>query len=212
MNYGQLRSLLETYLSRTDLSVHAPLLVELAHTRIFGRLRIRSMETTLPISITSERVPLPEDFLQLRQLWLEVPGGRISVESTTAETQAVWTRGLVEVTVENELLGPPRRYTIIGNELAVAPLPGPDGVEATLIYYAMPPLLAADADTNTVLTRYPRVYLYGALYEFAQLSDDERMGAWNDAFMIALSEAEMRERIDDQGRTRAGLTPSVQAP
>ncbi|NJK32175.1 MAG: hypothetical protein HC927_07080 [Deltaproteobacteria bacterium] len=214
MNFGQLKQLLRSYLSRTDLAAQEASLVELAHTRIFGRLRLRSMEVTLPVTLSAERFDLPSDLLQVRQLWIDLPDGRISVESTTAEIQAAWIRGILQgpaQAAENQFfLGSPRRYAVIGNTLALAPLPGPDGVAATLIYYAMPAMFVADGDTNTVLARYPRAYLYGSLYEFAQLTDDERAAGWEASFERVLEEIEVRERKDNQGRTSFGLMPSVQ--
>lgn len=124
-------------------------------------IRSRRMQTTISIDVVDGEAPLPADFLDFTRLsWsgvaselTYVPPDRWSFMSQAGA-------------------GTPSVFTVEGNTLLLARL-ATGSLQGT--YHARPLRLAADTDSNWLLTGSPDVYLQGVLmhaYEWAR--DDER--------------------------------------
>jgi hypothetical protein len=69
--------------------------------------------------------------------------------------------------------GRPKAFTV-SQELEFDRIPD-SAYTAEMHYYKDIPALDATNSTNAVLTNYPAVYLYGAMFHYAQWAQDDRM-------------------------------------
>ena len=206
MNFGMLKSAVRQYLlDRTDLDAYFPIAIELTHTKIFSRARIRSQVRVVDILVSSETVPLPADFLGVVQLAVEGPEGRRVLAPAHLDTQSQLVRTIAQPFYDNL----PAVYAIRAEDIRVTPAPMPPGVILTLTYQALPITPNADADTNIVMTRYPGLYLFGLLVELGGLIADERLGTWAAQFEGELTAMREREILDDAGRAIVQTSPGV---
>jgi hypothetical protein len=129
---------------------------------------------------------LPADFGDAIELHLNTDPVRVL-------TPSEWAR-----IVEHSATGEPREYAITANQFVLGPTPD-DAYTLKLYYYQTVTPLAADGDTNWVLTNYPGVYYYGVLLHAAANglgAPDARQGwvlAYQDAFK-KLKNDQVRER------------------
>src|SRR5438445_9592194 len=123
--YSELQSAISDRLGRADMSAAAPVVAEfisVAESRINRRLRTRDMETrntTFPIN--GEYVPLPADFLQVRNFYIDSTASRTQLRYLAPEMQTA--RNTSAAT------GPPSAYSVVGKQFRFAPIP-----EATASY------------------------------------------------------------------------------
>jgi hypothetical protein len=86
--------------------------------------------------------------------------------------------------------GRPKLFAVLDGVLLVSPLPD-TSYSAELLYEELSALSDSNA-TNTILTNYPDVYLYGALVASAPfLKDDPRIAVWKGLFDEGLHELEV---------------------
>lgn len=169
MNYGQLKAAIANRLSRTNLTAVIPDFITLGESRLYAGfkdvevqvapLRLSAMLATETASLVS----LPTDFLELHRF--TVPDGYSSraLEFITPE----------EFASKLQNVSGPRYYTLQDGGVTVQGGPPASFVFA---YYKRFPTLAADADTNWLLTNHPGIYLYSALIEaYAHIKDDARI-------------------------------------
>lgn len=199
MTYGELRVYLSEVLNRTDLAALYPQALQLVRARIFNGVRLRNRIVPVSVDVSSGVWTLPDDFAGMHDVLGSVDGQNKPLEQATYET-------VIEATARQTGL---RFYCISGGQ-ALFSIPATND-PATVIarYYAHPPNLTADVDTDIVLTRYPRCYLYGMLSEIAQIIQDERRAEWSSLCDVALQELEVAERRDRFGRIAPRLTAST---
>lgn len=118
---------------------------------IFNRdLRVPRMETEVQISVTSEQTELPNDFLQLRQVYAEgSPDNPLT--SMSPQTLRKTYRGRS---------GTVCAYAIENRRIVVAPV-GEETI--TLLYYARIPALTDDNPSNWLIEEHPDIYLHQCL-------------------------------------------------
>lgn len=184
-DFATLKTDIADYMARSDLTSVIPTFVRLCESRIRDVVRVRDMETTSDLTISSQSTALPSGFLALR---------RLIIDSTTyrkmeyVSPDEAW-RDLGTITSGN-----PEKYTIEGGNLIVFPPPG-SSVTGKITYYKAYDALTNDADTNWVLTNAYDVYLYGSLAEAkAYIEDDEQADKWLGQFNDAVA------RINETGR------------
>ena len=170
--YTELKTAVDNWLARTDLSGRSPEFIALAESRMNRELETRSQEKRVTANTVAddEYVSLPLDVRRIRHVRLNTNPKTIlkfySPEALDAEYPSTGT-------------GKPRAYSVIGTEILFAP--SPDAVyEAEIAYIADIDALGDSTATNTILSRHPDVYLHGALTEaFAYLMDDGRAAQHN---------------------------------
>jgi hypothetical protein len=179
----------------TDFAMSVPGFVALAHNRICRQLRVREMEASATLTLSSGSATLPDDYLQYRQV---LAGG---VPLNACDPAWAEQRYLEET-------GSPAFFSIKGDSINV--WPRYDG-SLTLDYFqTIPPLDCASA-TNWLLTKHPELYLYGALVEAATfMMDDGRMATWgglyDQAMQAAMKEGELARYANTAVRV-SGPTP-----
>ena len=122
-------------------------------------LRVRGMEATSDLSISTQSTSLPTGFLESRGLYLNT-----SVKGAMPyyPPDRFWE----SVVGAQSTTGQPAIYTIEGDNIVVAP--SPDATyTGKLLAYTKPTGLSASNSTNWIITNAPSVYLYGCLLEQA---------------------------------------------
>ncbi len=89
--------------------------------------------------------------------------------------------------------GKPIAFTIIGDDIRLAPTP--DGeYELEVSYVQMPPMLSDLVQTNWVMDNAPELLLYKTLLEASPyLGDDARIGIWQSAYLDAKNSVEEQD-------------------
>lgn len=146
MNYAQLKASVANWINRTDINADIETIVDLAEAEIRRDVRVMAMEAFTTGTLTGGTLALPANFLESRQLLI----GSTPYEYVTPE------RYQIEVSLSSSL----KMYTRIGMSLYV--LGGGTSAYSLLSYGAFA-ALAADGDTNWLLTNAPDVYLWQCL-------------------------------------------------
>ena len=185
-NYSDLKSVIASYLARSDLTDLIPSFIRLADVRLRRDLRIRQMLKSATTSTTGgdQTVALPTDFLELRDLFVSTN----PVIDLQYVSPSVFSRN-TRVTES----GVPIFYTIIASEFKFAPVPDTN-YTLSILYYAAPEYLGDTNPSNVFLANCPDLVLYGALIEAEPyLMNDARIQLWAgmyDRGMAALTAAD----------------------
>jgi hypothetical protein len=159
-SYSSLKTTIASYLARSDLTSMIPDFILLAELRLQRDLRIRQMLTVAQATTTGgvSNVGVPSDFL-VRTLSYKAPN---SFYSTTRSTES----------------GVPNSYTVLADDMQLAPIPDSAYV-LQMLYYAKPPVLSNTNPSNVFLANTPDALLYGALGEAEPyLMNDARLQVW----------------------------------
>jgi hypothetical protein len=187
--YNELLTALDNWLGTAALTSRTPEFITLAEADIWGRLRIRQMEASTDLGVSSQTVALPSDFLEPRRLYLD---GNPVAPIDYVPPLDFWRRYMSTDTSK------PQAFTIEGDNLVFGPSPD-STYTGKILYYAQPSALS-DA-VNTTFTRNPDLWLYGALVQAAPyLENDERIPTWKAFYEQAL----MRVEKADQRAKYAG--------
>jgi hypothetical protein len=146
-----------------------PRFVKQAENRIYvggppvSPLRIREMEQAATITLTDGVGTFPADWLGFKRIMFDTALRSVPVFVHPAEFH------LRRSTVS---IGAPTTYTIEGSTILTSPKVSGD---LAVTYYKRPTALAADGDTNAVLSVYGDIYYQGVLlYASKWMRDPER--------------------------------------
>ena len=190
------------YLHRTDLTAKVPDFIDLAESKINRRLKLLLQETeaTLTASIGSRLMSVPTLFGTPIKLWCTTYEPRDELMYLDV--------GVLPVTTSN---GSSDYYTVDGAYIATEN-PADIAYTYTMRYWTKFDISATS--TNTVLTNYPDVYIYGALVESVSWTNDfKKLDIWQGKFDRAIAEA-MRETVATKGKATlrtefGGHKPSI---
>jgi hypothetical protein len=191
--YSELVSALDGasgYLHRGDLTAKIPDFIRVAESRINRKLRVLLQETesTLTATIGSRLMAAPTRFGTPIALWLDTYPPRDELKYRTAED--------MPVTTDN---GGSDFYTVDGDNIATEN-PADEAYAYTLRYWTKFDL--ATTLTNTVLTNYPDIYIYGALVaSVAWTQDMTQLQFWAQQRDEAMAEA-----MSDTRKTKGKAT------
>lgn len=160
------------WLHRADLSSIAPDWIRLCEDTVnYGDLEVVGVDglrtgdqetswtsaSTVPATTTaqSQTVTLPTDFLEMRTL-------RLLVSGTTGWELVQRPTLPIPIGTLTQSPGPPRTYMVSGNTI-VFDRPCDQPYNMAGLYYAKVPALTASAPTNWLMTKAPKVYLYGSI-------------------------------------------------
>ncbi len=192
-------------LNRQDLTTGIPNFVQLATTRIqrdMARVKHPYMMTHSQASVVQNYTPLPNDFVAMYQL-MDQDTSQVIDYLSPEQTKQIMSQGFIPQTqndypytlpyVVTTTAGVPIYYTILGNRLRIIPTPGTTAPTTLDMWYynRLLPLNTTNPQ-NWVLTRYPDLYLYGALVHSAPyLKADERVQLWESAYQTILRDIEV---------------------
>lgn len=176
-NYGELKTALASWLHRSDLTAQIPDFISLAESRIqsdLGDALILDYAGTLVTTAGTRTYAAPSGFVRLR---------------SCVDLQIVLAEEIAQAWADSPISAEPDYIAWDGAQFVVHP--SPDAA------YAFPYVaqvrfsaLSNDADTNTILARWPGLYLYGALSEAAPyLQDDARVALWAAKYVEVLAGA-----------------------
>ena len=192
--YAELKAAIADFLARDDLTNQIPTFIQLAEARLSRTLETRSQErrarATFPAN--DEFISLPTDLRALRSLRLPGSPTRTLEYKTPEDLFSQYS---------NTLKGTPQAYTVIGCEIAIRPVQASE-TEVELIYGEDIASLASGSEsgTNTILSRHPDAYLYGALAQAYIFLQDEAKAQFYDQ-ALGRSIEEIR---DDTNKSRYG--------
>jgi len=192
-NFTNLKTTIANYLNRDDLTSYIPDFITLAESRINNELRVREMET-IDTSITTvsgtQGYTLPTGFIEAKYI--------IYQSSPYAILQYKAPFDFFKDYNVSVSAGKPSYFTIIGDKIYLGVKP--DSAQTLEIaYFKKLTALSDSSTTNTILTNYPDLYLYGSLAESAPfLMQDERLDIWAKLYKESLRIA---NTSSENGRT-----------
>jgi hypothetical protein len=198
--FAELKTALANFSDRSDLTSRLGEFVTLAETRIFygsleapynsEPLRIRAMETSSDLTISSQTVALPTRYLGLRRQYISGDNG-LKIDMVSPD--AFW--GEFSSPTYS---GRPFRYTIEGENFVFGPSPD-STYTGKVLYWQKFAALSAEGDYNWLLTNAPGAYLQGALIElYDYLKDFQAKDNAHKAFcgiINALNSADKSDRF-----------------
>jgi len=189
-NYGELKTEVEDYTHRTDLTAKVPLFIQLAESRINSDLEDFAMESRASYTVPGGQrfTTLPSDMRKLMNVEIAVSGGRrLLMPLSQAQIDSIH----AFVTT-----GVPTNYALTGDQMELQPTPG-ENTEVEIFYQYRLAGFSDDADTNAILTKFPNIYLYASLLEYAlYVQADERIPPFRDAYGAEVA------RINDEAYER----------
>lgn len=197
--YAALQAAVADWAAKTDLTAQIPDFVAWAHQEICRRLRAPLLYARVDVTIDGESVAAPSGFLAARRFFIDATPRRLLHLTDSGQ--------LVDLTLNMVPGAYPTHFAVEGTDtLAFAPLFN-GSLTGKLLYYKAPAALAADADTNVVLTKYPFLYLYGALEALHRyLEDDNNCDRYAGLFASLLTS------INDEEAKDAARGPLVGTP
>ena len=178
-NYSDLKTTVENYLGRSDLTAQIPTFIALAELRLSRQLRLRQMLKVVQTTTTGgdSTLGLPSDFLSMRDIYVNTnPRQPITYLSPSAFTRDA----------RAHESGKPIFYTQRGLEFELAPKPD-STYEVVLLYYAKPVALSDSNASNVFMANCPDALLYAALIEAEPyLMNDARIQTWTQLYGLAV--------------------------
>ena len=167
--YSTLQTAIDDWVARSDLTSFTENFIQNAESRIYKRLRVREMETTLNSVISSGVAPLPGDYIGLKYAY--VNGSPVQwLDSEDAEY-------IYKCYPTRSAGGKPRFIAREGSNFIFGPYPDGD-YTINGIYYAEPAPLRSTT-TNSLISKHPELFLYESLLEAAHfIGDDPRLPTW----------------------------------
>ena len=166
------------YLHRSDLTARIPDFIKLAESEINSDLKLLLQETesTLTATVASRLIAVPTRFGTPIALWCTTYSPRIEIMYREASQLPV-----------SDTSGPAQFYTIDGAYVAT------DNAADVAYTYTFRYLTNVDLETtltNTVLTNWPKIYLFGALLQsIAFTRDYANQGYWQNEYDKAVMKA-----------------------
>lgn len=159
-DYGELQTAVQSFFIRSDFP---DTVYSLATAELNRRLRLREMESTSTLSVSSESASLPSDYLMMRHVYIDSdPRFELDAVSEFAKNASYRSSGR------------PATYTIAGDTILFNPVP--DGTYSVDIrYIAKLDDFSSDSDTNDVLATFPEIYLYACLKHAAVWAQDTEL-------------------------------------
>ena len=182
--FTELKDSIADWLDRSDLTDRIPDFITLAEARINRDLRIRPMEVRSIMETTSG------------QRYFNLPGGYLQMRNMQMNTNPITpleyiTPEMLDRLYGSDTNGKPRAYTLIGDEIQLAPIPDSDYTVEMAFYEKFTPLgdgASGTTTSNWLTLNAPDVLLYGALLEAEPfIKNDERVNLWINAYNSAIT-------------------------
>lgn len=184
--YALLKTTIANYLNRTDLTSYLGDFITLTESRMNRELRVREMvntDTTTTTVSGTQSYSLPSGFLE---------ASAVIYQSNPYRTLRFMANGdFYRQYNVTQTSGLPTFFTIVGENILLGV--APDSAQTLQIdFYKTLTALSESNTTNTILTNYPELYLYGALAESSPfLMQDERLDTWARLYKEALKNANL---------------------
>lgn len=182
--YANLKTEIENYLNRDDLTSHLDTFIDLAESRMARDLRLREMEeinTSTTTVVGTQAYDLPTGYLEMRYVALQTSPYRFLRYVTPPDFMRLYNLGVGN--------GATTHYTIIKNKIHLGKAPDTTDV-LELGFFKRPTGLSASNTTNTILEFFPDLYLYSCLAESEPfIMNDERLQVWASLYLAGVKSA-----------------------
>ncbi|API58453.1 hypothetical protein BSL82_03350 [Tardibacter chloracetimidivorans] len=180
MNYGELKSYLQSLINRTDITdTLAGQFIKQSIDRLQRVSRPQFMERTQQYTADgTNTLVLPSDYVELANLY-----------TSQGELEQIDMREFVNTT---EYVGTPRYFVRVGANIKLKPTPE-EGTEITLHYYGTEPDLLNSTDENGWSVSAVDAVVYGAAELAGDFYEDDRTQRFAQKYATAL--AELQEQI-----------------
>jgi len=191
--FTELKDAIADWLDRSDLTARIPDFIALAEARINRELRIRPMEVRSTMETTSgqQYFNLPGGYIQMRNIQLNT-NPTTPLEYITPE--------MLDRLYGSSTTGKPRAYTLIGDEIQLAPIPDSAYTLEMAFYEKFTALGDGTSGTvtnNWLTTNAPDILLYGALMEAEPfIKNDERVAVWLNGYGNAIDKLQKADQRD----------------
>ena len=191
--FTELKEAVADWLDRSDLTARIPDFIALAEARINRELRIRPMEvrSTMYTTVDQQYFNLPGGYIQMRNIQLNT-NPTTPLEYITPE--------MLDRLYGSSTTGKPRAYTLIGDEIQLAPIPDSAYQLEMAFYEKFTPLgdgSAGPVTSNWLTANAPDVLLYGALMEAEPfIKNDERIPVWLNGYSNAINKLQQQDQRD----------------
>ena len=191
--FTELKDAVADWLDRSDLTTRIPDFIALAEARINRELRIRPMEvrSTMETRSGQQYFNLPGGYIQMRNIQLNT-NPTTPLEYITPE--------MLDRLYGSSTTGKPRAYTLIGDEIQLAPIPDSAYTLEMAFYEKFTAL--GDGTSGTVTSNWltknaPDILLYGALMEAEPfIKNDERVAVWLNGYGNAIDKLQKADQRD----------------
>lgn len=200
-NYTELQSSVADWLHRADLAAVIPDFILLAEKDFNRRFNVTPKELSAALTLTAgaQAVNLPVDYATPVALWNELTQPRWELPLMT----------VAEMPRNSATATGPCAWAIDGAQI-VFDYPADQNYPLTLRYVQSVFLKDAAGGANTMLTRYPDLYLYGALAQSAPyMRDDGRIAVWQAKYEQIIAGARAEASRDKAAPLRMDLPRST---
>ena len=177
--YSDLKTTVANFLNRSDLTSSMDDFIDLTEARLSRELYTRFQHDRVTASTTSGDafISLPTDLRQIET---------IRINSSPRKVLKYYSPDSLDSNFTSSENGTPEGYTIVGQEIKLAPTP--DSVLTLEMIYSKQIQALSDSNTsNMILTRHPDVYLYGCLHHAsAFLLDEQKSRDYDLLFTLSL--------------------------
>jgi hypothetical protein len=182
-NFGTLKTAIADFLNRDDLTSVVPKFVGLAEAQFNRKIRSHRQITRAALTIDAQFEALPADWLETIRITMDANPIRVLTQISLDDLTRYRT-------MTDNQTDAPIYFAHTGSDIELFPTPA-TSYTGQITYYAKIAALAADSDTNWLLTNHPDVYLYGSLMHTAPyLKDDARLAVWAGLLAQAMNEIE----------------------
>ena len=190
--YAGLKDALQSFSHRNDVASRLDDFIDLAESEMNRWVRIRDMETRVSTPTSGRYMALPTGFLEMRRVKLVSGSQYYEMQYSTPEG--------MHITADSNM---PKLYTVTSQ---VEFDRTPDSTyNIEFQYYAAPTALSSINTSNSILTRFPSIYLFGSLWALYLWSlQEDKSDYYYQKFM---SEIKSANRQDSKGRH--GPAPSM---
>lgn len=172
-NYGELKTAVQDYLGRDDLTARIPDFIAAAEDRIALDVRVRELEGTADVTINARSIALPTGYLGTRRFYID--SDPISQLDFVAPDH-FWS------IYASSQTGKPKVYTIEGENFIFGPAPDLT-YTGKWLGYVKPTAFVDDTDTTALLGRARMLYVYAALLEAESfIGNDPRLLIWSNLY------------------------------
>jgi hypothetical protein len=198
--FSTLKTAVADFLGRSDMSAGGgPIdtMISLAEDKIYRELRLRFMESSTSVAISSGVVAIPSDLLELRGASVTNSGYQTTLEAKSNE----WVYSNYPLRSSDGL---PRFIAQEGDNFIFGPYPD-SGYTVNVKYYSKPTRLSTSNETNWLTSNAADLLFYETLLQStAYLGADERVPYWKSE-----RDRSMQELKRQQRQQRFGLEQSI---
>lgn len=155
-NYSELKTAVAAWLHRSDLEDRIPDFIQIGEGRLARDLNSRRMDVMATLTTTpgDKTASLPSDMLEMRRLQIVSDDYNTPLQYRTPDE--------IAADYPFNRTGRPVVFTVIGQQLELAPVPDA-AYTLELNYIQRLPALSDSNPTNWLLSFWPSAYLYAAL-------------------------------------------------